>query len=86
MAEDRVNGLLHAVSSGILTLGIHKVFLYLAKKFALTQKSWMCLCGDDLSITVGAVVAASGENVGQATSSGDNKIRLVPPVRPRMFP
>ena len=50
------------------------------------SSAWRDLTRVWSGITVGVVVAASGENVGQVTSSGDNKIRLVPSVRPRMFP
>ena len=71
---------------GILTLGVLEDFLYLAEEFALTlsQKCLQCLCRDGLvslcggvayqdmiSIAVGAVVTASGENVEQTAWSGD---------------
>ena len=71
---------------GILTLGGLEGFLYLAEEFALTlsQKCLQCLfrdglvslCGgvshqDVISIAVGAVVTASGENVEQTAWSGD---------------
>ena len=71
---------------GILTLGVLEGFVYLAEEFALTlsQKCLQCLCGDGLvslcagvahqdmiSIAVGAVVSASGENVEQTAWSGD---------------
>ena len=70
---------------GILTLGVLEGFLYLAEEFALTlsQKCLQCLCRDGLvslcggvahqdmiSIAVGAVVTASGENVEQTAWSG----------------
>ena len=68
------------------TLGGLEGFLYLAEEFALTliQKCVQCLCWDGLvslcggvahqdviSIAVGAVVTASGENVEQTAWSGD---------------
>ena len=71
---------------GILTLGVLEGFVYLAEEFALTlsQKCLQCLCRDGLvslrggvahqdmiSIAVGAVVTASGENVEQTAWSGD---------------
>ena len=71
---------------GILTLGVLEGFLYLAEEFALTlsQKCLQCLCRDGLvslrggvayqdmiSIAVGAMVTASGENVEQTAWSGD---------------
>ena len=71
---------------GILTLGGLEGFLYLAEEFALTlsQKGLQCLCRDGLvslrggvayqdmiSIAVGAVVTANGENVEQTAWSGD---------------
>ena len=71
---------------GILTLRVLEGFLYLAEEFALTlsQKCLQCLCRnglvslccgvahqDMISIAVGAVVTASGENVEQTAWSGD---------------
>ena len=70
---------------GILTLGVLEGFLYLAEEFALTlsQKCLQYLCRDGLvslrggvayqdmiSIAVGAMVTASGENVEQTAWSG----------------
>ena len=71
---------------GILTLGVLEGFVYLAEEFVLTlsQKCLQCLCRDCLvslcggvahqdmiSIAVGAVVTANGENVEQTAWSGD---------------